>query len=120
MITETFIIAKIGINHNGDLNLAKKLIDIAVVAGCDAVEKFLKRTVDKVCLDSSRQSPWGDTQRAQKEGEFGQIYRARENRSYCREHGMRLSGPKLGRPSVTEKADKKQISIESKWNADSD
>ena len=43
----TFITAEIGINHNGDLNLAKKLIDSAVVAGCDAV-KFQKRTVDKV------------------------------------------------------------------------
>lgn len=42
-----FIIAEIGINHNGDMNLAKKLIDIAVIAGCDAV-KFQKRTVEKV------------------------------------------------------------------------
>lgn len=66
-----FIVAEIGINHNGDLNLAKKLIDTATVAGCDAV-KFQKRTVDKVYtkeyLDSPRQSPWGETQRAQKEG----------------------------------------------------
>ena len=57
----TFITAEIGINHNGDLNLAKRLIDAAVVAGCDAV-KFQKRTVDKVYtkeyLDSPRQSPW--------------------------------------------------------------
>ena len=37
-----------------------------------------------------------------------QIYRTRENRSYCKEHGIRLSGPKLGRPSATEKVDKKQ------------
>ena len=42
-----FITAEIGINHNGDLQLAKKLIDTAVIAGCDAV-KFQKRTVDKV------------------------------------------------------------------------
>ena len=42
-----FIVAEVGINHNGDLNLAKKLIDWAVLAGCDAV-KFQKRTVDKV------------------------------------------------------------------------
>lgn len=67
----TFIIAEIGINHNGNMNIAKKLIDAAVVAGCDAV-KFQKRTIDKVyskeLLDSPRQSPWGDTQRAQKEG----------------------------------------------------
>ena len=70
-----FIVAEIGINHNGDMAIAKKLIDAAVVAGCDAV-KFQKRTVDKVYtkeyLDSPRQSPWGETQRAQKEGlEFG-------------------------------------------------
>lgn len=67
----TFIIAEIGINHNGDLKTVKKLIDVAVVAGCDAV-KFQKRTIDKVYakeyLDSFRNSPWGDTQRAQKEG----------------------------------------------------
>ena len=37
-----------------------------------------------------------------------QIYRTRENRSYCKEHGIRLSGPKLGRPSATAKVDKKQ------------
>ena len=67
----TFIIAEIGINHNGDLKIAKKLIDIAVDAGCDAV-KFQKRTIDKVysqkILDSPRDSPWGKTQREQKSG----------------------------------------------------
>lgn len=87
----TFIIAEIGINHNGDLNLAKKLIDTAVVAGCDAV-KFQKRTVDKVYtkeyLDSPRQSPWGDTQRAQKEGlEFGKAEYDEIDR-YCCEKGI--------------------------------
>ena len=69
------IIAEIGINHNGDLALAKKLIEWAALCGCDAV-KFQKRTIDKVYsseyLDSYRESPWGTTQRAQKEGlEFG-------------------------------------------------
>lgn len=67
----TFVVAEVGINHNGDMILAKKLIDAAVVAGCDAV-KFQKRTVDKVYtkeyLDGPRKSPWGETQRAQKEG----------------------------------------------------
>ena len=57
-----FITAEIGINHNGDLNIAKKLIDVAVEAGCDAV-KFQKRTIKKVyskkVLDSPRESPWG-------------------------------------------------------------
>lgn len=87
-----FIAAEIGINHNGDLRLAKKLIDVAVVAGCDAV-KFQKRTVDKVYtkefLDSPRQSPWGDTQRAQKEGlEFGKA-EYDEIDSYCKEKGIK-------------------------------
>ena len=41
-----FITAEIGINHNGDLDIAKKLIDVAVEAGCDAV-KFQKRTIEK-------------------------------------------------------------------------
>jgi len=66
-----FIVAEIGINHNGDIKIAKKLIDLAVSAGCDAV-KFQKRTVDKVyskeVLDGPRESPWGTTQREQKEG----------------------------------------------------
>ena len=67
----TFIVAEIGINHNGDIKIAKKLVDIAVDAGCDAV-KFQKRTVEKVyskkLLDSPRESPWGTTQRERKLG----------------------------------------------------
>ncbi len=87
----TFIVAEIGINHNGDLRLAKQLIDAAVVAGCDAV-KFQKRTVDKVYtqeyLDGPRKSPWGETQRAQKEGlEFGKTEYDEIDR-YCREKGI--------------------------------
>ena len=84
----TFICAEIGINHNGDIELAKKLIDVAVLAGCDAV-KFQKRTVDKVYtkeyLDGPRESPWGTTQREQKEGlEFGkEEYDIID--AYCRE-----------------------------------
>ncbi len=66
-----FITAEIGINHNGDFKIAKKLIDLAVNAGCDAV-KFQKRDVEKVytkeMLDSYRESPWGKTQREQKKG----------------------------------------------------
>ena len=89
-----FIIGEIGINHNGDLSIAKQLIDAAVSAGCDAV-KFQKRTVDvvytKEMLDSPRESPWGHTQRAQKEGlEFGQAeYDAID--AYCREKGIAWS-----------------------------
>ena len=66
-----FITAEIGINHNGDVKIAKKLIDVAKNADCDAV-KFQKRTVEKVyskqVLDSPRESPWGTTTREQKLG----------------------------------------------------
>ena len=66
-----FLIAEIGINHNGDMKICKQLIDLAVVAGCDAV-KFQKRDIESVYnkefLDSSRESPWGTTQRDQKTG----------------------------------------------------
>lgn len=66
-----FITAEIGINHNGSLDIAKKLIDVATTAGCDAV-KFQKRTIEKVyskeTLDLPRESPWGTTNRQQKKG----------------------------------------------------
>lgn len=86
-----FFIAEIGINHNGDLDIAKKLIDIAKTAGCDAV-KFQKRDINvlytKEFLDSPRQSPWGDTQRAQKQGlEFG-LAEFTEIDSFCKELGI--------------------------------
>jgi len=86
-----FFIAEIGINHNGDLGIAKRLIDLAKEAGCDAV-KFQKRSIDRVYtpefLSSARDSPWGKTQRAQKEGlEFGkQAYEAID--AYCRKKGI--------------------------------
>ena len=66
-----YFIAEIGINHNGDLDIAKELIDLAASCNCDAV-KFQKRDIDSVYtqsfLNSPRQSPWGSTQRCQKEG----------------------------------------------------
>ena len=66
-----FTIAEIGINHNGDINLAKKLIKQAKDTGFDSV-KFQKRTVEKVYskeeLNSYRESPWGKTFREQKLG----------------------------------------------------
>ena len=70
-----YFIAEAGINHNGDIEIAKKLIDLAVESGFDAV-KFQKRTVNvvysKEILDQPRESPWGTTQRDQKNGlEFG-------------------------------------------------
>ena len=86
-----FIIGEIGINHNGDLGIAKELIDVASDAGADAV-KFQKRTIDLVYtqefLDSSRESPWGNTQREQKEGlEFG-FDEYTEIDKYCKEKGI--------------------------------
>jgi len=86
-----FVIAEIGINHNGDMSICKELIDVAVEAGCDAV-KFQKRTIDKVYtqefLDSYRESPWGITQRDQKIGlEFGKDEYT-EIDHYCKEKGI--------------------------------
>ncbi len=76
-MNKTFIIAEVGINHNGNFENAKKLMKIAKNAGCDLV-KFQKRTIDKVYtkeeLDKYRESPWGKTNRQQKEGlEFGKV-----------------------------------------------
>ena len=71
MNNKTFIISEIGINHNGNIDIAKKLIDMAVRCGCDAV-KFQKRDIDIVYtneeLSKLRESPWGTTQREQKKG----------------------------------------------------
>jgi N-acetylneuraminate synthase len=83
-----FLIAEIGINHNGDMAIAKQLIDAASDAGFDAV-KFQKRTIDvvysKELLDSPRESPWGTTQREQKEGlEFSKD-QYKEIDSYCKD-----------------------------------
>ena len=87
-----FIIAEAGINHNGDLSIARKLIDVAAEAGANAV-KFQKRTIDRVYtkefLDSPRESPWGKTQRAQKAGlEFGEK-EYREIDRYCKEREIK-------------------------------
>ncbi|MEW6044634.1 MAG: N-acetylneuraminate synthase family protein [Thermoproteota archaeon] len=86
-----FITAEIGINHNGDIEIAKKLIDVAVSAGCDAV-KFQKRTVDKVYskefLDSPRESPWGTTQREQKEGLEFSVKQYEMIDRYCKQKGI--------------------------------
>ena len=87
-----FIIAEIGINHNGDVEIAKQLIDVAKIAGADAV-KFQKRTIDlvytKEMLDSPRESPWGTTQREQKGGlEFG-LDEYKEIDAYCKDKGIK-------------------------------
>ncbi|MEM3062092.1 MAG: N-acetylneuraminate synthase family protein [Nitrososphaerota archaeon] len=83
-----FIIAEIGINHNGDIEIAKKLIDMAKRTGCDAV-KFQKRTIEKVyskeVLDSPRESPWGTTTKEQK---FGLEFNKKEYdiiNEYCKQ-----------------------------------
>ena len=83
-----FITAEIGINHNGDIDIAKKLIDMAKECGCDAV-KFQKRTIEKVyskeILETPRESPWGTTTKEQKLGlEFNKKEYDIIN-SYCKE-----------------------------------
>ena len=87
----TFITAEIGINHNGDINIAKKLIDVASKAGCDAV-KFQKRTVEKVyskeVLDSHRDSPWGTTTREQKLGLEFELNEYQLIDEYCKEKNI--------------------------------
>ena len=86
-----FVIAEIGINHNGSLDIAKKLIDVAVECGCDAV-KFQKRTVEVVYtpeeLAKPRENPFGPTNGDLKRGlEFSyEQYAAIAN--YCKEKGI--------------------------------
>jgi len=86
-----FIVAEIGINHNGQLDITKQLIDAAASAGCDAV-KFQKRTVDVVYskeeLDKSVESPFGTTYRALKEGLELEFEQYQETDHYCRELGI--------------------------------
>jgi len=98
-----FVVAEIGINHNGDINIAKKLIDVAVEAGCNAV-KFQKRTID-LCytpkeLAAPRESRWGTTNGAQKRGlEFGEV-EFDEIDKYCREKGIMWFASPWDEPSV--------------------
>ncbi len=82
-----FIVAEIGINHNGDMSICKELIDVAAESGCDAV-KFQKRDINQVYtqefLNSPRESSWGITQRDQKLGlEFG-VEQYQEIEDYCK------------------------------------
>jgi N-acetylneuraminate synthase len=82
-----YVIAEIGINHNGDIDLAKRLISVAVAAGCDAV-KFQKRTVDVVYsaeeLAKPRESPFGPTNGDLKRGLELDYYDYQEIDAYCR------------------------------------
>lgn len=83
-----FFIAEIGINHNGSLEIAKKLIDVAKLAGFDSV-KFQKRTIDLVYskeqLESPRESPWGKTQRDQKQALEFNFNQYKEIDNYCKD-----------------------------------
>ena len=87
-----FIVAEIGLNHNGDIEIAKKLIDVAVIAGCDAV-KFQKRTPE-LCVpeeykDVKRETPWGIMTYLEyrKRVEFGKREYDKID-AYCREKGI--------------------------------
>ena len=97
------VIAEVGINHNGDIHLAKRLIDIAVDTGCDAV-KFQKRTIELVyapeVLNAPRESPWGTTQRDQKEGLEFSREQYLEIDAYCRERGIAWSASAWDIPSL--------------------
>ena len=90
-----FISAEIGINHNGDVAIAKRLIDMAKESGCDAV-KFQKRTIEKVyskeILDSPRDSPWGTTTREQKLGLEFNKKEYDEIDSYCEQKKIEWYG----------------------------
>ena len=83
-----YIVGEIGINHNGDVELAKKLIDVAVIAGCNAV-KFQKRTVDVVYsaeeLAQPRENPFGPTNGDLKYGLELESEDYQEIDRYCRE-----------------------------------
>lgn len=88
MSNKPFLIAEIGINHNGDINIAKKLIENSKLSNFDAV-KFQKRDINTVYtkefLKGPRNSPWGKTQRDQKEGlEFNETNYSEIDR-YCKD-----------------------------------
>ena len=87
-MTSTFIIAEIGINHNGDMQLVKKMIDQSCIAGADAV-KFQKRDIESVYskeeLSKYRESPFGKTFYDQKKGLELNLENYQEIDSYCKE-----------------------------------
>lgn len=100
----TYIIGEIGINHNGDLDIAKKLIDVAAISGCDAV-KFQKRTPE-LCVPEDqkklmRETPWGimSYMDYRKKVEFGEKEYAEIDR-YCGEKGITWFASCWDKPSV--------------------
>ena len=91
MNNRVFVIGEVGINANGDIDIAKKIIDGVVSAGADAV-KFQKRTIDIVYtkeeLAKPRESPWGTTNGDLKyKLEFGEKEYDEINR-YCKDKGI--------------------------------
>jgi len=86
-----FIIAEIGTNHVGSIDIAKKIIDAAVDAGCDAV-KFQKKSVeqiyDKEFLDSKLDSPWGITEREMRLGREFSLQQFEEIDDYCKKKNI--------------------------------
>lgn len=85
---DIILIAEIGINANGSVDIAKKLIDVAKDAGCHYV-KFQKRDLDSVYtqaeLDAPRESPWGKTNRDQKKGLEFTVEQYKEIDAYCKQ-----------------------------------
>lgn len=98
-----FVIAEIGINHNGDMKLCKKLIDMAVETGCDAV-KFQKRTIDIVYtkeeLEKPREHPFGTTNKDLKKRLEFEKEQYQEIDKYCKEKGMLWFASPWDLPSV--------------------
>jgi N-acetylneuraminate synthase len=99
-----YFIAEIGINHNGDLDIAKKLIDVASFSGCDAV-KFQKRTPD-ICVPERqksliRETPWGEMTYLEYRHrvEFGEDEYAKIDR-YCRDKGITWTASPWDIPSA--------------------
>ena len=83
-----FIIAEFGTNHLGDVDIAKKMIDVAVSAGCDAV-KLQKKNVEKIYtkefLDSPLDSPWGTTQREMRLHREFSMRQLKSLNKYCKQ-----------------------------------
>lgn len=103
-LTPIYFIAEVGINHNGNMNIAKSLIDEAKKSDCDAV-KFQKRTIEKVytkaLLDEPRESPWGSTQRDQKLGLEFSTDQFIELREYSREKSIDFAASAWDLDSLT-------------------
>lgn len=100
----TYVVGEIGINHNGDVEIAKQLIDLAKWAGADAV-KFQKRTPELAVpgdqRDKMRETPWGyiSYMEYRDKVEFGEK-QYREIDEYCKQKGMQWFVSAWDEPSV--------------------